>query len=434
MSKETVTKVMKYELRYLEGCGSFQGMQENVWAIQRKTRELLNRTIQICYHWDYLNQEQYKKTGEYLDVYKETGYKRLDGYIYDCIKGNCEDMAASNINTTIQKAWSKYTSSKADLLRGNMSVPSYKKDQPLLIHKQSITFFDKESGPEVEMSLFSTKFKQRTGFPTRVRFAVKINDGTQRSIFTRVVNRQYGYGQCQLVYDRPKWFLLLTYSFVPEKHTLDENRILGVDLGETNAVYASVWDEYGSFKIEGGEVTEFAKKWEARRHSLQKQAAYCGDGRVGHGTKTRVSNVYQAKEHIANFRDTINHRYSKALIEYAVKKNCGVIQMEELTGIKDDSEFPKFLRHWTYYDLQQKIEAKAKEYDISVKKVNPQYTSQRCSKCGNIDKENRKTQANFKCTQCGFSANADFNASQNLAIKDIDKLIQKSLSAKEKKT
>ena len=199
MSKETVTKVMKYELRYLEGCGSFQGMQENVWAIQRKTRELLNRTIQICYHWDYLNQEQYKKTGEYLDVYKETGYKRLDGYIYDCIKGNCEDMAASNINTTIQKAWSKYTSSKADLLRGNMSVPSYKKDQPLLIHKQSITFFDKESGPEVEMSLFSTKFKQRTGFPTRVRFAVKINDGTQRSIFTRVVNRQYGYGQCQLV-------------------------------------------------------------------------------------------------------------------------------------------------------------------------------------------------------------------------------------------
>ncbi|MBR3107768.1 MAG: transposase [Clostridia bacterium] len=130
----------------------------------------------------------------------------------------------------------------------------------------------------------------------------------------------------------------------------------------------------------------------------------------------------------------MNHRYSKALIEYAVKKNCGVIQMEELTGIKDDSEFPKFLRHWTYYDLQQKIEAKAKEYGISVKKVNPQYTSQRCSKCGNIDKENRKTQANFKCTQCGFSANADFNASQNLAIKDIDKLIQKSLSAKEKKT
>ena len=434
MSKETVTKVMKYELRYLEGCGDFQGMQENVWALQRKTREILNRTIQICYHWDYLNLEHYKETGEYLDLQKEKGYKRLDGYIYDCLKNDCSDMASVNINATIQKAWSKYTSAKSELLRGNMSVPSYKKDQPLLIHKQGIKFSIKENRSEVEMALFSKQFNQRTGFPTRVKFAVQINDGTQRSIFDRVVNRKYGYGQCQLVYDRPKWFLLLTYSFIPEKYTLDENRILGVDLGEVNAIYASVYDEYGSLKIEGGEVTEFAKKWEARRHSLQKQAAFCGDGRIGHGTKTRVSNVYQAKEHIANFRDTINHRYSKALIDFAIKKKCGIIQMEDLTGIKEDAEFPKFLRHWTYYDLQQKIEAKAKEHGIKVEKVNPQFTSKRCSKCGNIDKDNRKTQADFRCTQCGFSANADFNASQNLAVKDIDKLIQKTISAKEKRT
>ena len=73
MSKETVTKVMKYELRYLEGCGDFQGMQENVWAMQRKTREILNRTIQICYHWDYLNLEHYKETGEDLELQKEKG-------------------------------------------------------------------------------------------------------------------------------------------------------------------------------------------------------------------------------------------------------------------------------------------------------------------------------------------------------------------------
>ena len=190
MSKETVTKVMKYELRYLEGCGDFQGMQENVWALQRKTREILNRTIQICYHWDYLNLEHYKETGEYLDLQKEKGYKRLDGYIYDCLKNDCSDMASVNINATIQKAWSKYTSAKSELLRGNMSVPSYKKDQPLLIHKQGIKFSIKENRSEVEMALFSKQFNQRTGFPTRVKFAVQINDGTQRSIFDRVVNRK----------------------------------------------------------------------------------------------------------------------------------------------------------------------------------------------------------------------------------------------------
>ncbi len=77
---------MKYEIRYLDGCGDFHAMQENVWLLQRQTQKILNRTIQIAYHWDYISYEQFKKTGEYLDVSSETGYKTLDGYIYNCLK------------------------------------------------------------------------------------------------------------------------------------------------------------------------------------------------------------------------------------------------------------------------------------------------------------------------------------------------------------
>ncbi|MDO5327207.1 MAG: hypothetical protein Q4G00_10875 [Clostridia bacterium] len=204
MAKGLLTKVMKYELRYLDGCGGFHEMQENVWALQRQTREILNRTIQIAFHWDYLNREQYNKTGEYLDLYKETGYKRLDGYIYNCVKDQFEDMASVNINATLQKAWSKYTSSKTEVLRGNMSVPSYKKDQPLVIDKRNISFRKNETQPIAELSLFSTKYKMKTGLPGKVQFAVQINDKTQQSIFERVLCGEYGYGQCQLVYDRPK--------------------------------------------------------------------------------------------------------------------------------------------------------------------------------------------------------------------------------------
>ena len=43
------------------------------------------------------------------------------------------------------------------------------------------------------------------------------------------------------------------------------------------------------------------------------------------------------------------------------------------------------------------------------------YTSQTCSKCGNIDKENRQTQEKFECTKCGLKLNADHNASINIA-------------------
>jgi len=42
------------------------------------------------------------------------------------------------------------------------------------------------------------------------------------------------------------------------------------------------------------------------------------------------------------------------------------------------------------------------------------YTSQRCSACGHTAKENRVSQSKFKCVECGYQANADFNAAKNI--------------------
>jgi putative transposase len=50
-----------------------------------------------------------------------------------------------------------------------------------------------------------------------------------------------------------------------------------------------------------------------------------------------------------------------------------------------------------------------------VEKINPAYTSQRCSSCGHVAGENRKSQAVFACTACRYSCNADVNAAQNIA-------------------
>lgn len=49
-----------------------------------------------------------------------------------------------------------------------------------------------------------------------------------------------------------------------------------------------------------------------------------------------------------------------------------------------------------------------------VTKVNPRYTSQRCSQCQHVAKANRTTQAGFKCVSCGYEANADLNAACNI--------------------
>ena len=50
-----------------------------------------------------------------------------------------------------------------------------------------------------------------------------------------------------------------------------------------------------------------------------------------------------------------------------------------------------------------------------MEKVKPQFTSQRCSACGQVDANSRESQARFACTACGYTCNADVNAARNIA-------------------
>src|SRR5450755_375153 len=50
-----------------------------------------------------------------------------------------------------------------------------------------------------------------------------------------------------------------------------------------------------------------------------------------------------------------------------------------------------------------------------VEKIGPAFTSQRCSACGQVDRDSRQSQAVFRCTACGFAGHADVNAAINIA-------------------
>jgi len=50
-----------------------------------------------------------------------------------------------------------------------------------------------------------------------------------------------------------------------------------------------------------------------------------------------------------------------------------------------------------------------------VEKINPAFTSQKCSACGQVDRKSRESQAVFRCTACGYADNADVNAARNIA-------------------
>ena len=65
-------------------------------------------------------------------------------------------------------------------------------------------------------------------------------------------------------------------------------------------------------------------------------------------------------------------------------------------------------------DIKNMAERIGKKYGITISLTNAEYTSQQCSCCGYIHKDNRKTQEKFKCIHCGYEENADLNASINI--------------------
>ena len=60
--------------------------------------------------------------------------------------------------------------------------------------------------------------------------------------------------------------------------------------------------------------------------------------------------------------------------------------------------------------LQDKMDANGGKLVI----VPAAYTSRTCHKCGHVAKGNRDSQAVFRCVKCGYEANADVNAAENI--------------------
>lgn len=219
---------------------------------------------------------------------------------------------------------------------------------------------------------------------------------------------------------------------------LNKNRILGVDLGIVNTATMSVYDsntgEYIKIPwkeriIDGTELIHIRQKIYARRRALSIQSKWAGESRIGHGRKKRMQPVDKIGDKYARFRDTYNHKISRYIVNLAIKYGCGTIQMEDLSGFTE-SQQERLLKEWAYYDLQEKTRYKAEEVGIEFKLKNPKYTSKRCNKCGCIDDRNRdckNNQAKFVCVNCGHEDNADINASNNLALPNIEELIEEYL-------
>lgn len=80
----------------------------------------------------------------------------------------------------------------------------------------------------------------------------------------------------------------------------------------------------------------------------------------------------------------------------------------------DDINQNRLMSELHLSSLKNEFDHVARKYDIATSYVHSEYTSQTCSKCGCVDRDNRESQEIFKCIECGYECNADVNASVNI--------------------
>lgn len=190
---------------------------------------------------------------------------------------------------------------------------------------------------------------------------------------------------------------------------IKSDNVIGVDFGRRSIAVTSNGDEW-----DGKPIAKVRDKFARTRSSLQKRATK--------GTRSSRRRCRQLLKRLSGkeqrFQSWLNHNISRAIIDQA-KSQSAIVAIEDLTGIRDRTNTQprskterRRSNSWAFYQLRFFLEYKGIQAGVEVVAVPPQYTSQTCHQCLHIGLRLDKT---FKCGNCSWHGDADFNGAMNIA-------------------
>ncbi|MFD1570746.1 transposase [Halorubrum laminariae] len=190
----------------------------------------------------------------------------------------------------------------------------------------------------------------------------------------------------------------------------DEARyIVGVDRGRNQLAYAALYDcdedhVLDWYNRSGDQVEHYMNQFSKRIREFKKAGVW--------------NQMDDARKRRQRYKRQVDYEVANSIVEFARNApGSVVIVLEELSEIhrlgKYRAEKRRF-NEWSYSRLQEFIEEKSDVYDIPVMKIEPYYTSQECSRCGE-DEETSRQSVYFKCNKCEYNQHADANAAVNVA-------------------
>ena len=182
------------------------------------------------------------------------------------------------------------------------------------------------------------------------------------------------------------WFLELTF----EKETppkKEKGTTIGLDIGIKKLITTSENKEYGK------EIEKLMNKIQTKKQ----------------GSKAFNRALKERDYYVNRTVKFLNWQELKAIIMENIKNIKQNTKKQRRLNKQFRTKFPR----WTYAQLLKRIKLTAETAGVHVQLVNPAHTSQTCSKCGTVHKQNRTSEI-FKCRNCGYTKDADFNASLNI--------------------
>lgn len=210
-----------------------------------------------------------------------------------------------------------------------------------------------------------------------------------------------------IVKERNQYYISVTFESESKNlYPVNENQVIGLDMGIT---YFLV-DSDGCFVENPRHTKKYEKQLRIENRSLARKKK---GSKSRQKQKLKLSKLYSK---ISNVRKDFLHKTSTKYI-----RENHVIVCEDLK-VKNMIKFGNLSKHISdasWSEFYSMLRYKSVQNDRIFIQINPKYTSQKCSCCGHIAKENRLNQSKFRCVSCNHEQNADFNAAQNIKSEGI---------------
>lgn len=206
----------------------------------------------------------------------------------------------------------------------------------------------------------------------------------------------------QILHECGEWYAVYTCE-VPKNPLPATGSSVGVDVGTT-------WFAITS----DGEFIENPRHLKNGLRKLRVQQRTVARRKKGSNRRKKaVKLVAKTHQKIRRQRLDFHHKAARKLVN-----EHDVIAHEDLkVGNMVQSNLARSINDAGWSQFFALLAMKAESAARRVVPVSPHHTSQRCRQCGHTCRENRLSQARFRCVSCGHEANADHNAALNILEK-----------------